>query len=145
MVETTPLGKWSGRGRTNLRLVLLSPRDKMNLKGVGLSSKRRSDAGSESREMCGNRCRKKVFSCLRSDWAGEPEAGRGGSAIRHECKGVGTIAGMAAGKRLHGSRDGKYRFVLETGVQHFRRTPEDYFGESGTGEGAPRQEDRSER
>src|SRR5207249_4170588 len=32
MVETTPLGKWSGRGRTNLRLVLSSPRDKVNMK-----------------------------------------------------------------------------------------------------------------
>src|SRR5437762_750436 len=32
MVETTPLGKWSGRRRTNLRLVLSSPRDKVNMK-----------------------------------------------------------------------------------------------------------------
>src|SRR5881628_3195532 len=30
MVETTPLGKWSGRRRTNLRLVLSSPRDKLD-------------------------------------------------------------------------------------------------------------------
>ena len=40
---------------------------------------------------------------------------------------------------------GEYWFVLETGVQHFRRKPEDHFGESGAGKGAPRQEDRSER
>src|SRR6266571_684409 len=32
MVETTALGKWSGRRRTNLRLVLSSPRDKMKMK-----------------------------------------------------------------------------------------------------------------
>jgi hypothetical protein len=38
MVETTPLAKWSGRRRTNLRLVLSSPRDKMTL-NVGLTSK----------------------------------------------------------------------------------------------------------
>src|SRR5438034_10400108 len=32
MVEHTPLGKWSGRRRTNLRLVLSSARDKMKTK-----------------------------------------------------------------------------------------------------------------
>ena len=48
-------------------------------------------------------------------------------------------------KRMHGGRDGKYRFVLEAGVQHFRRKPEDHFGEFGTGEGAARQEDGSQR
>src|SRR5882724_12064097 len=31
VVETTPLGKWSVRRRTNLRLVLSSPRDKLNI------------------------------------------------------------------------------------------------------------------
>src|SRR5438128_10983351 len=41
MVALTPLGKWSGRRRTDLRLVLSSPRDKAKLKGVGFSSKRR--------------------------------------------------------------------------------------------------------
>src|SRR5438552_18887996 len=95
--------------------------------------------------MCGNRCREKVLGRLCSDWTGEPKAGRGGSAIGHECKGTGTIEGMVAGKRLHGSRDGEYRFVLENGVQHFRRKPEDHFGQSGTGESAEGQEDRSER
>ena len=44
---------------------------------------------------------------------------------------------------MHGSGDGKYGVVLETGVQHFRRQPEDHFGESGAGEGAEGQEDRS--
>jgi len=60
-------------------------------------------------------------------------------------KELGTITDMAAGKWMHGGRDGKYRFVLEAGVQHFRRKPEDHFGESGAGKGARRQEDRSER
>src|SRR5881397_2606467 len=31
---------------------------------------------------------------------------------------------------MHGSGDGKYGILLETGVQHFRRKPEDRFGES---------------
>src|SRR6266403_411049 len=35
----TPLRKGSGRRRTNLRLVLSSPRDKVDFQGVGLSSK----------------------------------------------------------------------------------------------------------
>ena len=95
--------------------------------------------------MCGDRCGKEVFGGLRFDWTGEPEAGRGGSAIRHKRQGTGTITDMAAGKWMPGGRDGKYRFVLEAGVQHFRRKPEDHFGESGAGKGAPRQEDRSER
>src|SRR5207249_11109158 len=94
--------------------------------------------------MCGNRCGKKVFGCLRSHWTGKPKAGRGGSAIRHEREGTGTITGMAGGDEMHGSGDGKYGVVLETGVQHFRRQPEDHFGESGAGEGAEGQEDRSE-
>src|SRR5881296_2781065 len=144
MVETTPLGKWSGRRRTNLRLVLSSPRDKSEHEGVGLSSRRRSHAGSQSREMCGNRCGEEVFGSLHSDWTGEPEASRGGSAIRHKCEGVGTATDMAAGKRMHGSGHGEYRFVLETGVQHFGRKPQDHFSQSGTGEGAARQEDGSE-
>ena len=93
--------------------------------------------------MCGDRCGKEVFGGLRFDWTGEPEAGRGGSTIRHKCEGVGTITDMAARKRMHGSRDGKYRFVLETGVQHFRRKLEDHFGESGASKGAPREENRS--
>src|SRR5262249_46589458 len=32
MVETTPLGKWSGRRRMDLRLVLSSPQEKMKTK-----------------------------------------------------------------------------------------------------------------
>ena len=45
MVETTPLGTWSGRRRTDLRLVLSSPRDKMNIRRR-LLFERRSHAGS---------------------------------------------------------------------------------------------------
>src|SRR5438105_277109 len=63
----------------------------------------------------------------------------------HEREGTGTITGMAGGEEMHGSCDGKHWILLETGVQHFRRKPEDRFGESRTGQGAPRQEDRSER
>jgi hypothetical protein len=59
MVETTPLGKWSGRRRTNLRLVLSSPRDKLNTRRR-LLFERRSHARSESRELCGDRCVKKT-------------------------------------------------------------------------------------
>src|SRR5213594_356218 len=88
--------------------------------------------------MCGNRCGEEVFGSLHSDWTGEPEASRGGSAIRHKCEGVGTATDMAAGKRMHGSGHGEYRFVLETGVQHFGRKPQDHFRQSGTGEGAAR-------
>src|SRR5881628_4225367 len=71
MVETTPLGKWSGRHRTNLRLVLSSPRDKLDTRRR-LLFERRSHAGSQSREVCGNRCWEKVFSGLRIEWAGGP-------------------------------------------------------------------------
>src|SRR5437762_14055595 len=41
---------------------------------------------------------------------------------------------MVSGDEVHGSGYGKHRFILETGVQHFRRKPEDHFGKSGTGE-----------
>src|SRR5437867_8620087 len=93
------------------------------------------------------------MNCVHGTEAGTPggalrswhEAGRGGSAIRHECERVGTIASTAAGKRMHGSRDGEYRFVLEAGVQHIRRKPEDHFGKSGAGESAAGKEDRSQR
>ena len=90
------------------------------------------------------RCGKEVFSSLRFDWTGKPEAGRGGSAIRHEREGVGKATCMAAGERMHGSGHGEYRFVLETGVQYFRGKPEGYFGQSGASEGAERKEDGSE-
>src|SRR3989442_9653470 len=120
MVENTPLGKWSGRRRTNLRLVLSSPRDKLNTRRRLLFA-RRSHAGSESRELCGNRCGKEVFSGLRIGWAGGPETSRRGSAIRHEREGVGTITGVAVRDEMHRGGHGKHGFLLETGVQRFRR------------------------
>src|SRR5438093_10836723 len=95
--------------------------------------------------MCGNRCGKEVFGGLHSDWTGEAEAGRGGSAIRHECERVGKATDMAAGKRMHGSGHGEYRFVLETGAQYFRGKPEGHFGKSRAGQSVARQEERPER
>ena len=83
----------------------------------------------------------KVFSGLRFNWAGGLEAGQGGSAIRHECQGTGAITGMAHGEEMHGSGHGEHGVLLEASVQHFRRKCEDGFGESGTSEGAARQED----
>ena len=53
------------------------------------------------------------------------------------------IAGVAAGERLHRDSDGKHRIVLETGVQHFRRAVEGHLGESGAGESASGEKDRS--
>src|SRR4029434_8386004 len=52
---------------------------------------------------------------------------------------------MVDGKGMHGSGDGKHRFVLETGVQRFGIPPQDHFGQSGASEGAERQKDPSHR
>ncbi len=72
---------------------------------------------------------------MRDDWAGQPKTGGGGSTVRHECEGAGAAPDMAAGNRMHGSGDGEHGFLLETGVQHFGRKPEDHFGESRASEG----------
>ena len=63
-----------------------------------------------------------------SDWAGEPEAVCGDSAVRHQREGVGTTTSMVVGDEMHGSRHGEYRFILETGIQYFGRKFEDQFG-----------------
>jgi len=52
---------------------------------------------------------------------------------------------MADGEEVHGSGHGEHGLLLEASVQHFRRQPENHFGQPGTSEGASRQEDRSER
>lgn len=52
---------------------------------------------------------------------------------------------MVIGERMHGRGYGEYRIVLETGVQHFGARLQTDFGKRGKGEGAARQEDRSER
>src|SRR5262249_36987193 len=49
MEETTPLGKWSGRPRTNLRLVLSSPRENEDRRRGVFLRKRSSYAGCQSR------------------------------------------------------------------------------------------------
>src|SRR6266566_6612140 len=86
--------------------------------------------------MCGNRCWKKDYRSLRFDWAGQPETGRGGSAIRKQGWRLRSIAGMA---------EGEHRIVLETSIQHWGRTSAGDPGQSGAGQSPSRQEDGSYR
>src|SRR5262245_54310520 len=51
---------------------------------------------------------------------------------------------MVIGKKLHGSSHGEHRIVLEAGVQYFGARLHSDPGERGKGQGAARQEDRSE-
>src|SRR6266566_6640383 len=95
--------------------------------------------------MCGNRCWEKDYRSLRFDWAGQPETGRGGSAIRKQRWRLRSIAGMAEGESLYRGRHGEHRIVLETGIQHFGRTSPGDPGQSGAGQSPSRQEDGSYR
>jgi hypothetical protein len=56
---------------------------------------------------------------MRFDWAGEPEAGRGGSAIRRFGTSVKELERLRAWlieTKMHGGGDGEHRFLLETAL-----------------------------
>src|SRR5262245_48228963 len=95
--------------------------------------------------MCGNRCSQEICDGLHPDWTGSPKAGKRGSAIWHKRSRARAAKSMVIGERMHGRGYGEYRIVLETGVQHFGARLQTDFGKRGKGEGAARQEDRSER